>query len=207
MTQARQTVGQSPYRAFITREPFFFLEMSTTARRLAGGMTGDEAIERNTRENLFQYPTERSLRGMARACVRRLRTLDSAALVEAIACQPQDVARQVCLYAMMREHRLVLDFMCGVIGEKYRQRDLTYSRVDLNVFFLRLQEQDDAVASWSDTTVTKLKQIITRILVENEYLQSPRADHLQPVLLSAVLECGMRQNGDEALFPAFDYFA
>lgn len=207
MTQPRQTVGQSPYRAFITREPFLFYEMRTTARLLAEGMTGDEAIERITRENLFQYPTERSLRGMARACVRRLRTLDSAALVEAIACQPQDVARQVCLYAMMREHRLVLDFMCGVIGEKYRQRDLTYSRVDLNVFFLRLQEQDDAVASWSDTTVTKLKQILTRILVENEYLQSPRADHLQPVLLSAVLECGMRQNGDEALFPAFDYFA
>lgn len=207
MTQARQTVGQSPYRAFITREPFLFYEMRTTARLLAEGMTEDEAIERITRENLFQYPTERSLRGMARACVRRLRTLDSAALVEAIACQPQDVARQVCLYAMMREHRLVLDFMCGVIGEKYRQRDLTYSRVDLNVFFLRLQEQDDAVASWSDTTVTKLKQILTRILVENEYLQSPRADHLQPVLLSAVLECGMRQNGDEALFPAFDYFA
>lgn len=207
MTQPRQTVGQSPYRAFITREPFLFYEMRTTARLLAEGMTGDEAIERITRENLFQYPTERSLRGMARACVRRLHMLDSAALVEAIACQPQDVARQVCLYAMMREHRLVLDFMCGVIGEKYRQRDLTYSRVDLNVFFLRLQEQDDAVASWSDTTVTKLKQILTRILVENEYLQSPRADHLQPVLLSAVLECGMRQNGDEALFPAFDYFA
>lgn len=140
MTQARQTVGQSPYRAFITREPFLFYEMRTTARLLAEGMTEDEAIERITRENLFQYPTERSLRGMARACVRRLRTLDSAALVEAIACQPQDVARQVCLYAMMREHRLVLDFMCGVIGEKYRQRDLTYSRVDLNVFFLRLQE-------------------------------------------------------------------
>lgn len=207
MTQARQTVGQSPYRAFITREPFLFYEMRTTARLLAEGMTEDEAIERITRENLFQYPTERSLRGMARACVRRLRTLDSAALIEAIACQPQDVARQVCLYAMMREHRLVLDFMCGVIGEKYRQRDLTYSRVDLNVFFLRLQEQDDAVASWSDTTVTKLKQILTRILVENEYLRSPRADHLQPVLLSAVLERGMRQNGDEALFPAFDYFA
>ena len=44
-----------------------------------------------------------------------------------------------------------------------------------------------------DTTVTKLKQILTRILVENEYLRSPRADHLQPVLLSAVLERGMRQ--------------
>ena len=75
MTQARQTVGQSPYRAFITREPFLFYEMRTTARLLAEGMTEDEAIERITRENLFQYPTERSLRGMARACVRRLRTL------------------------------------------------------------------------------------------------------------------------------------
>ena len=43
---------------------------------------------------------------------------------------------------------------------------------------MRLQEQNDTVASWSDTTITKLKQIIARVLVETEYLDNPGADHL-----------------------------
>lgn len=61
-------------------------------------------------------------------------------LIAAIAEQPQDVAKQVCLYAMMKQHRLVQDFMLTVIGEKYRLRDFTFSKMELNVFFLRLQE-------------------------------------------------------------------
>ena len=42
---------------------------------------------------------------------------------------------------------------------------------------MRLQEQNDTVASWSDTTITKLKQIIARVLVETEYLDNRGADH------------------------------
>ena len=49
--------------------------------------------------------------------------------------------------------------MLTVIGEKYRLRDTSFGKIDLNTFFMRLQEQNDAVASWSDATITKLKQI------------------------------------------------
>ena len=69
------------------------------------------------------------------------------------------------------------------------------------------EEIHEAFAAWGDTAVTKRKQVLARTLVESEYLRSPRSDHLQPVLLGAVLGRGMRQSGDEALFPAFDYFA
>ena len=55
--------------------------------------------------------------------------------------------------------------MLTVIGEKYRLRDTSFGKIDLNTFFMRLQEQNDTVASWSDTTITKLKQIIARVLV------------------------------------------
>ena len=42
------------------------------------------------------------------------------------------------------------------------------------MFMLRLQEQDDWVASWSDNTVTKIKQVLARVLVENQYLDQWR---------------------------------
>ena len=59
---------------------------------------------------------------------------------------------------------------------------------------MRLQEQNDNVVSWSDTTITKLKQIIARVLVETEYLDNLKADHLNLVWLHPVLEkCHQKQ--------------
>ena len=127
--------------------------------------------------------------------------------MEAIATQPSDVAKQICLYAMMKQYRLIWDFMITVIGEKYRLSDTTFGKIDLNSYFLRLQEQDDWVATWSDSTVTKLKQVIAKMLVENEYIDSIRATKLNPVWLHPVLENAIRENGDEIALPAFNCFS
>lgn len=206
MTHNQLMVGQSPYIASITREPFLFYEMRVAARLLSEGATDEEAVEQIVRDNLFQYPTEKSIKRMARACIKRLRNLEDDSVMAAIAQQPHDVAQQLCLYAMMKQHRLVSDFMLTVVGEKYRQKDFAFSRMDLNVFFLRLQEQDDGVATWSETTITKLKQILVRILVDTEYLDDVKADHINPVLASSILENAIRSNGDEAMLPAFNCF-
>ena len=196
----------SPYNAAITREQFLFYEMRTTAKMVCEGLKREEIIDRIVQENLFQYPTEKSVRKMAQACLRRLEALDDKTLTEAIATQPSDVAKQVCLYAMMKQYRLVWDFMITVIGSKYQLMDTSFGKIDLNTFFMRLQEQDDGVAAWSDTTITKLKQILVRILVDTEYLDDVKADHINPVLASSILENAIRSNGDEAMLPAFNCF-
>ena len=198
--------GASPYSAVITREQFLFYETRTTARLLTEGMTGAQAVNQITAENLFQYPTEKSLRGMARVCVRRLDALADPELVQAIATQPSDVSKQICLYAMMKQYRLVWDFMITVVGAKFASCDLTFSRLDLNVFMLRLQEQDDWVASWSDNTVTKIKQVLARVLVDNQYLDQVAADHLKPVLIAPILERSIRSSGDLRALAAFNCF-
>lgn len=197
----------SQYNAAITREQFLFYEVRTTAKLLHEGCSSEEVVERIISDNLFQYPTEKSVRRMALACLRRLEALDNNSLVAAIATQPSDVAKQICLYAMMKQYRLIWDFMITVIGEKYRLSDTTFGKIDLNSYFLRLQEQDDWVATWSDSTVTKLKQVIAKMLVENEYIDSIRATKLNPVWLHPVLENAIRENGDEVALPVFNCFS
>lgn len=196
----------SPYSAVLTREQFLFYEVRNTARLMADGLSDTEVIDCIIAENLFQYPTEKSVRQMARSCIRRLRAIGDDTLITAIATQPSDVAKQICLYAMMKQYRLVWDFMVTVVGEKYRLLDTSFGKVDLNTFFLRLQEQDDWVATWSDSTITKLKQVLNRTLVETEYLDSINADHLNPVWLNPILENAIRSNGDDAALPAFNNF-
>ncbi len=199
--------ASSPYNAAITREQFLFYEVRTTAKLLHEGCSSEEVVERIISDNLFQYPTEKSVRKMALACLRRIEALEDDSLVAAIATQSSDVAKQICLYAMMKQYRLIWDFMITVIGEKYRLSDTTFGKIDLNSYFLRLQEQDDWVATWSDSTVTKLKQVIAKMLVENEYIDSIRATKLNPVWLQPVLENAIRENGDEIALPAFNCFS
>ena len=197
----------SPYSAAFTREQFLFYEMRVTAKLLCEGLEAGEGVDRVAAENLFQYPTERSVRKMAHGCLRRLSALGDESLVRALAVQPSEVSKQICLYAMMKQYRVVWDFMITVVGEKYRLQDISFGKSDLNVFFLRLQEQDDWVATWSESTITKLKQVLARVLVENCYLDSIKADHLNPVLLSALLENVIRSNGDVMVLPAFNCFS
>jgi hypothetical protein len=181
--------------------------MRTTAKLRSKGLSDEEVVNRIVSDNLFQYPTEKSVRKMALACLRRLKAMNDEILVQALATQPSDVAKQICLYAMMKQYRLVWDFMVTVIGEKYRLRDSSYSKIDLNTFFLRLQEQDDWVATWSDSTIKKVKQILNKMLVENEYIDSIKATRLNPVWLQPVLENAIRENGDEIALPAFNCFS
>lgn len=200
---------KSPYNGSgsLTREQFLFYEMRTTAKLKSEGLSNKEIVDSIVRNNLFQYPTEKSVKSIAGACIARLEAMNDESLTLAIASQPSEIAKQICLYAIMKHRRLVWDFMLTVIGEKYRIKDSSFGRMDLNVFFLRLQEQDNNVASWSDATLQKLKQVLTRILVENEYLDNTKADHLNPVWLNPILENAIRSNGDELVLPAFNCFS
>ena len=200
----RKRKASSPYSAVMTREQFLFHETRITAKLLDEGLEKDEIIKKIFSENLFQYPTEKSVRRMVLACLRRLEALSDQTLIASIAAESSDVAKQICLYAMMRQYRLVWDFMLTVIGEKYRKLDVSFSKMDLHGFFLRLQEQDDWVAAWSDQTIAKLRQVLTKILVENRYLDSIKAERLNPVLLSPILERAIRKSGQEIALPAFN---
>lgn len=201
--------NKSPYKgsAQITREHFLFYEMRTTARLMREGLKDDEVIDRIVEDNLFQYPTEKSIRQMARTCVSRLSGLGDENLVEAVASQSSETAKQVCMYAMMKQYRLVWDFMITVIGEKYRMQDFSFSQMDVNVFFMQLQEQDDYVAGWSETTLKKIRQVLIRVLVENEYLDNIKSDHINPVWLNPLLENAIRNNNDDRALKAFNCFS
>jgi len=200
-------MGELKYKASLTREQFLFYETRTVARLMLQGKSEIEIVEEVVRDNLFQYPTERTIKDNASACYRRLSFLGDHSLIEAIANQSFETAKQIVLYAIMKDNLLVWEFMATVIGEKYRVQDFSYGRSVLNNYFLRLQEQNDVIASWSDSTISKLKSVIGRLLVETEYIDDFKADHLNPVWLNPLLENVIRSNHDEVILPAFNCFS
>ena len=194
------------YNGTITAEQFLFYEIRIAAKYYIDGKTIEEAIEIIKRGNLFQYPTERQVSRLARACYKRLDALNNEQLVHELAFAPGEIAKQINLYAIMKYNRLVWEFMIQVIGEKYSNQDFSFSRKDLNAFFTRLQAQNDSVSAWSENTVSKIKSVLVRMLVETEYLDGIRSTILNPVLLCEELEEGIRANNDYEALPAFNCF-
>lgn len=199
-------MNTAPYSGSLTAEQFLFYEIRIASKLYAQGISVDEAISRIKADNLFQYPTEREVARMTRACYRRLDALDNQYLIQEISSAPTEIAKQINLYAIMRYNRLVWDFMIQVIGEKFRTQDFSFERKDLNTFFSRLQAQNDGVAGWSDSTISKIKSVLIHCLVETEYLEHFKSTTLNPVLLCEELEQGIRENNDTEVLPAFNCF-
>lgn len=199
-------MNTTPYSGSLTAEQFLFYEIRIASKLYIQGISVDNAASKIREDNLFQYPTERQISRMTKACYRRLDALNNQILIQELSSAPVEIAKQINLYAIMRYNRLVWDFMIQVIGEKFRTQDFSFERKDLNTFFSRLQAQDDSVASWSDNTISKIKSVLVRFLVETEYLDHFKSTTLNPVFLCEELEQGIRENDDTEVLPAFNCF-
>ena len=193
------------YSGALTREQFMFREMRIVARLARQGLTQAEIAERVFRENLFQYPTEREIRGKCRAALKRLSCIEhSSALMKILADGALIEAKQAALVAMMAQSRLTAEFMTEVVGEKYRSLDMTLTQKDVRLFFDRLCERDEAVAGWSPSTVKRIRSVLMNVLRENGYLEKNGGETLCPVLISAEFEQALRDAGFQRFLPAFN---
>ena len=59
------------YIASLTREPFLFYEMRSTAKLMAEGNSDDAIVKEIVEQNLFQYPTEKSIPLLANYMMQR----------------------------------------------------------------------------------------------------------------------------------------
>ena len=198
---------RNEYRASLTREQFLFYETRIVAKLRMQGESSEESLKKVLEDNLFQFPTERMIASIFQTCQRRLDALESDKLVNEIAFGSAEDAKLINLYSMMRDNRIVWDFMVSVIGEKYRTQDYELTPSDLNMFFLHLQEQNDQIAAWSDSTVRKIKQVLKRCLLECGYLESAKSTLLAPVFPCPMLIKTIRQNRDAEALAAFDSFS
>lgn len=194
------------YNGGLTREQFLFFEIRIVSSLVLQGKSRNEIEQEIFSENLFQFPTEKMIKNITKTCLKRIDALNAPELVYHLANASLDVAKQINLYAIMCENRIVYDFLTEVIGEKYRSQDFTFSSKDIAIFFMELSEKVPAVHTWSASTLKKLKQVLVRFLIECDYLENTRSQNLLPVYLYPELEEVIRQKNDLDALPAFNCF-
>jgi len=133
--------------------------------------------------------------------LKRVQVLDETMLQYLIE-KPSESAKIINLYAIMKANRLVMEFIMEIVGEKFAVNNLTLDKKDMNEFFLEKREQSEHIARWKDYTITKLKQVLLRILSESGILNDRDGKTLQRPSLDPEVIRHIEAEGELALLKA-----
>jgi len=92
-----------------------------------------------------------------------------------------DLVANALLAAAIKHSRLLGDFMETVVKEHWMTFNKKITIRDWKNYLVTCAQVDPKINTWTDSTQSKLKQIVFRILAESKYLDSTRSGNLQPV--------------------------
>lgn len=153
------------YKSTIKSMPFLFLETKKASNLVLHGLEDSEIKKKAVEDNIFQVKTEARKKEIASATLKRIKVLDEV-LLKKLVHGNVATGKLIALYTIMKTDRLFFEFMNEVFREKLIVKDYTIKDKDFNLFFDRKKEQSERIASWSDHTFYKLKQVYIRILFE-----------------------------------------
>lgn len=177
------------YKSTIKSRPYLYKETRKATTLIKQGVSLEEIKSKSLEENIFQLESETRKKEVASIIVARLKDLDKL-IIEKIAEGNVETSKILVLYSIVKTDRLFFEFMNEVYKEKLLLRDLFLRDKDFNVFFQSKREQSEKVASWTEITFKKLKQVYVRILFECGLIENQKGDRKikTPILESEVKE-------------------
>ena len=131
-------------------------------------------------DNLLQKRSPVAAQRQARLIKNRL-SLMGPDLWEMVHTGTADLSTQALLAAAIKHSRLLGDFIETVAKEHWRTFNKKITIRDWENYLETCAQIDPKINAWTDSTRSKLKQIIFRILAESKYLESTRSGKLLPV--------------------------
>ncbi len=150
---------------------FWLSETRKTAELLVAGKEINEIKKLVIKENIYQVKAEIRAKRIFGAILRRLESLPND-IVGKIAKGDIGTVKLLLLIGIMKTDLLFFEF----VNEVHRQaiilgENKITDRV-INAFFDLKKTQSQLVATWSDSTIKKLKQCYTKMLFEAGVLNS-----------------------------------
>jgi len=175
------------YKSTIKSRPYLYKETKKAAILIKQGITLDDIKNRSIEDNIFQLESETRKKEVASIIVTRLKGLDEF-VIDKISEGNVETSKVLVLYAIIKTDRLFFEFMNEVYKEKLLLRELFIKDKDFNVFFQSKREQSEKVASWTEYTFKKLKQVYVRILFECGLIENQKGDRSikTPILESEI---------------------
>lgn len=184
------------YSSVLTGAGFMLYEVKQIALLKEQGFSDTEIKQKVLEENVFQYEKMSSIKRAFPYILKRVNVLDEI-LLQLIMKESLETAKIINLYAIMKSDRLFFEFMHEVIQEKLQKNDYLLEKKDVNSYFTVKAEQSDFIASWSETTIQKLKQVYKKILLETGMLKSLKTGELNRLIIDEQIKCHLKLIDDE----------
>lgn len=189
--------NQLQYRSTIKSYPYFYYETKALAELVLQDLNDLEIKEKVIDENILQFNSEERKRQVASVILKRLKALDEY-LIDKINTSSIETSKVIVLYSILKTDRLFFEFMNEVFRDKGFYREMYITDRDFYVFFEAKRQQSNHVASWSDYTFYKLRQVYIRILFEARLLKNKKGDReIECPIISADVQDHIVNLGDE----------
>lgn len=163
------------YKSTIKSRPYLYKETKKASSLINEGLDVNDIKEKSLQDNIFQLESETRKKEVASIITARLKDLDKQ-IIYNIENSNVETSKVLVLYAILKTDRLFFEFINEVYKEKILLKDLFIKDKDFNVFFQNKREQSEKVASWSEYTFKKLKQVYIRILFESGLIVNQKGD-------------------------------
>ncbi len=177
------------YKSTIKSRPYLYKETKKAVILINTGVELDKIKSKSLEENIFQLESESRKKEVASIITTRLKAVDKF-VIDKIENSNIETSKILVLYAIIKTDRLFFEFINEVYKEKVLLKDLFIRDKDFNIFFQNKMEQSEKVASWTEYTFKKLKQVYIRILFESGLILNQKGDReiKVPIIDSEVKE-------------------
>lgn len=163
------------YKSTIKSKPYLYKETKKAASLINKGFRLDCIKKKSIEDNIFQLETETRKKEIASIIISRLSIVNEY-IIDKIENSNIETSKVLVLYTIIKTDRLFFEFLNEVYREKILLKDMYIRDKDFGVFFQNKREQSKKVASWSEYTVKKLKQVYIRILFESGLITNQKGD-------------------------------
>lgn len=188
------------YNMSFTAGGLFLLESIPVAETYLKLQNWDKAKEILLSENTIQSKTNASLIRFNREVVSRLQLLTDDQIK--LLVEGSVTERKLILWvAVCRKHKFINDFAIEVVREKFLQLNYKVTYKDFDIFFNQKAEWHDELDKLTDSTRSKVRQVLFRMMREADILLAN--DEINRIhLTSKFIETMKRTNRTEfSIFP------
>jgi len=182
--------------ATYTGDQFLFFELKEVLKLKKEKLDDKSIREKVKSENLFQYTSSASIARVLPPVIKRANILDDK-LIDMVLEEDSQTGKLINLYAMMKSNRLFFEFMNEVVKEKYKYGQLYIEKKDINQFFDIKIEQSEEIASWSESSIQKMKQVTIKSLYECGMVANIRSGDMNRINIQYSLKRHLVNIGDE----------
>lgn len=163
------------YKSTIKSRPYLYKETKKAASLINSGLRIDNIKTKSIEDNIFQLESEARKKEVASIIIARLKDLDKY-IIDKIQNSNVETSKILVLYAIVKTDKLFFEFINEVYREKILLKDLYIRDKDFGIFFQNKREQSEKIASWTEYTFKKLKQVYIRILFESGLISNQKGD-------------------------------